>query len=151
MFVLSESKEMLRQVVMAQRFAVLATQQNEQPYVNLVAFAASDNLLYILFATSRNTRKYRNIQANGKVALLIDSRSNRPSDLSGALAITALGLASEVSEEESDRLVKYYLDKHPTLEEFVHRPETAIIRVTVTDYILARFDSVERIQPGDHS
>jgi nitroimidazol reductase NimA-like FMN-containing flavoprotein (pyridoxamine 5'-phosphate oxidase superfamily) len=150
-FVLSESKEMLRQVVMAQRFAVLATQQNEQPYVNLVAFAASDNLLYILFATSRNTRKYRNIQANGKVALLIDSRSNRPSDLSGALAITALGLASEVSEEESDRLVKYYLDKHPTLEEFVHRPETAIIRVTVTDYILARFDSVERIQPGDHS
>jgi uncharacterized pyridoxamine 5'-phosphate oxidase family protein len=56
---------------MTQRFAVLATQQGDQPYINLIAFATSDNHSFILFATSRNTQKYRNIQENEKVAILI--------------------------------------------------------------------------------
>lgn len=151
MSALSESKDLLQQVIMAQRFAVLATQQNEQPYINLIAFAASDDLAYILFATSRNTRKYRNILANRKVALLIDSRSNQPSDFSEAVAITVLGSASEVTEDEKDKLVEYYLDRHPTLTKFIHRPETALVRVKVTEYILARFERVERIRMGSYS
>jgi len=131
---------------MAQRFAVLATQQSDQPYINLVAFAASDDLSSILFATSRNTQKYRNMQENEKVAILIDSRHNEPSDLTGALAITALGAASEIVKDGKDSPVQNYLDRHPTLKEFLRRPETAIISVKITDYILARFDRVERIQ-----
>lgn len=55
MFALSKPKDSLRQVVTAQRFAVLATRQNEQPYVNLVAFAASDDLLYILSNNKQHT------------------------------------------------------------------------------------------------
>jgi nitroimidazol reductase NimA-like FMN-containing flavoprotein (pyridoxamine 5'-phosphate oxidase superfamily) len=148
---LSESKDLLRQVVMTQRFAVLATQQKERPYINLITFAASDDLTYILFATSRNTQKYRNILANRKVALLIDSRDNKPSDLSKAVAITALGSASEVTEDERDKLVEHYLNRHPTLTKFIHRPETALIRVKVNEYILARFERVERIQVDENS
>ncbi len=146
MSTLSDSIDVLKQVVTAQRFAVLATQQSEQPYINLIAFVASDDLSSILFATSRNTQKYRNMQENEKVAILIDSRRNEPSDLIGALAITALGLASEVAKDKKDSPVLNYLDRHPTLKEFLHRPETAIISVNITDYILARFDRVERIQ-----
>ncbi|UCG10757.1 MAG: pyridoxamine 5'-phosphate oxidase family protein [Dehalococcoidia bacterium] len=148
---LLESKDLLRQVVMIQRFAVLATQQKERPYINLITFAASDDLAYILFATSRNTQKYRNILANRKVALLIDSRDNKPSDFSKAVAITALGLASEVTEDEKDKLVEHYLNRHPTLTKFIHRPETALIRVKVNEYILARFERVERIQVNEKS
>jgi hypothetical protein len=131
---------------MTQRFAVLATQQSDQPYINLVAFATSDDHSLILFATSRNTQKYRNIQDNEKVAILFDSRRNEPSDLTGALAITALGSAHEVTKDRKDIPLQNYIDRHPTLEEFLGRPETAIISVKVTDYILARFDRVERIK-----
>jgi general stress protein 26 len=146
MSTLSESGDALRQVLMTQRFAVLATQLNDQPYINLVAFATSDDHSFILFATSRNTQKYRNIQENKKVAILIDSRRNEPSDLTGALAITALGSAHEVTKDRKDIQVQNYIDRHPNLKDFIRRPETAIISVKVSEYILARFDSVERIK-----
>ena len=151
MSTLSESRDVLKQVVTAQRFAVLATQQSDQPYINLIAFVVSDDLSSILFATSRNTHKYRNMQENGKVAILIDSRCNEPSDLTRALAITALGSAHEIVKDKEDSQVQNYIDKHPALKEFLRRPETAIISVKVTDYILARFDRVERMQMESHS
>jgi len=146
MAALSGAIDVLQQIVATQRFAVLATQQSNQPYINLVAFAASDDLSTISFATSRNTQKYRNLQENDKVAILIDTRRNEPSDLTGALAITALGSASEVVKDGKDSLIHKYIDRHPVLKEFVIRPETAIINVKITDYILAQFDRVERIQ-----
>jgi uncharacterized pyridoxamine 5'-phosphate oxidase family protein len=144
----SETKELLRQVVGAQRFAVLATLNSQQPYSNLVAFAVSDDLRHIIFATDRNTQKYRNILSNDKVAMLIDNRSNSQSDFTKALAITVLGIASELNGDRSDKLVQSYLNRHPSLTEFLQRPDTAVIRVMLTDYILARFDGAERIRVG---
>jgi uncharacterized pyridoxamine 5'-phosphate oxidase family protein len=147
----SETKELLRQIVGAQRFAVLATLSNQQPYSNLVAFAMSDDLRHIVFATNRDTQKYRNILSNNKITLLIDNRSNSQSDFTRALAITALGVAGELTGDESDKLVQSYLDKHPSLGEFLQRPDVVIINVLVTDYILARFDGAERIRIDDIS
>lgn len=147
----SEAKELLRNVVRAQRFAVLATLSSQQPYSNLVAFAVSDDLRHIVFATNRNTQKYRNILLNDRVALLIDTRSNNVSDFIEALAITALGVAGELTGDESDKLVQSYLDKHPSLGEFLQRRDVVIINVLVTDYILARFDGAERIRIDDIS
>jgi uncharacterized pyridoxamine 5'-phosphate oxidase family protein len=148
---LSEAKELLRQTVGAQRFAVLSTLSDQQPYSNLLAFAASDDLRHIIFATNRYTQKYRNILSNDRVALLIDTQRNNPSDFIEAMAITALGVAGEITGDESGKLMQSYLDKHPSLGEFLQRPDVAIIRVLVTDYILARFDSAERIRIDDIS
>ncbi len=146
MFESTDSNDLLKQVIATQRFAVLATQENEQPYMNLIAFAASNDLAYILFATDRNTHKYRNILKNEKVALLIDSRRNDTSDLTDALAITALGSAGEITQNRGDKLIIKYLNTHASLSEFISSSETAIIRISVKEYILARFDKVERIQ-----
>ena len=60
----SEAKELIRQIVESQRFAVLATQFEGQPYSNLVAFAEAEDLRSLLFVTSRNTRKYSNTLAS---------------------------------------------------------------------------------------
>ena len=76
--------------------AVLATQNELQPYTSLVAFAASDDLKELLFATTRATRKYANFSSNPRVAMLVDNRSNRLSDFSEAMAVTALGAIEEV-------------------------------------------------------
>ena len=145
----TETKGLLRRIMETQRFAVLATLNNQQPYSNLVAFAVSEDLRQIIFATERNTQKYRNIQANDRVALLIDNRSNNQSDFTEALAITVLGTASELKGDRSKKLVQSYLDRHPSLGEFLQRPDTAVIRVTVADYVLARFDGAERIRVDD--
>ena len=143
------TRGLLERVFTAQRFAVLATMRDQQPCGNLIAFAVSDDLRHIIFATSRKTQKYRNMLSNNRVALLVDTRSNDQSDLVDALAITALGTAGDLAGDERDRLVGSYLAKHPSLGEFLHRPDVSVIKVLVTDYILARFDGAERIRIDD--
>jgi len=135
--------------MITQRFAVLSTLNNQQPYSSLVTFAVSDDFRHLVFATNRSTRKYRNILENNQVALLINNCSNNQSDIIESLAITALGAASELTVDQSDGLVKSYLNKHQSLTDFIKSKDTAVIGVLVTDYILARFDGAERIPVND--
>jgi len=75
-----ELTDLIKRHLDSQLFAVLATQSEGQPYTNLIAFAKTDNLRSLIFVTSRNTRKYANTLASKRVAVLIDSRTNRSSD-----------------------------------------------------------------------
>jgi len=143
-----ELSELVKRVFASQRFAVLATQFEGQPYSNLVAFAEADDLGSLLFVTSRNTRKYSNTVANKKVALLIDSRVNRESDLNNAIAITALGTIEEVATDNKGYLSGIYLAKHPKLEDFLSKPSNAFMKVAVTEYIVASFEGVRHLRTG---
>ena len=130
-----EQIELLLQDLFAtQRFAVLATQEENQPYLSLMAFAATSDLRHLLFAMERQTRKYANLQANPRTAVLIDNRSNQSSDTHTAIAVTALGVAEEVAGTERDDLLRLYLAKRPQLEDFTRLPSCALFRVKVDSY-----------------
>lgn len=131
---------LLREVLTSQRFAVLATQSNGQPYSNLVAFAKSKDLGSLLFVTNRNTRKFSNAQSNKEVAFLIDNRTNQSSDLQNAIAITALGNIREVDKNDSNYLSQIYISKHPQLADFLNEPSNALMEVVVTGYFVATFE-----------
>ena len=76
-------REKLRKLFSVVQLAVLATEHDGSPYASLVAFAASDDLREIYFATDRETRKYSYLQENKQVALLVDNRSNGVEDFRG--------------------------------------------------------------------
>ena len=135
----------IKRLLASQRFAVLATQFEGQPYSNLVALAEADNLRSLLFVTSRDTRKYSNTLASKKVAVLIDSRTNQALDLNNAVAITALGTIEEVGTDNKGYLSGVYLSKHPQLKDFLHEPSNALMRISVTEYIVATFESVRHL------
>ena len=143
-----ETSEVVRNLLASQRFAVLATQSEGQPYSNLVAFAEADNLRSLLFVTGRDTKKYSNTIASKRVAILVDNRTNQPSDLDKAVAVTALGTIEEVSTDYRGYLSAIYLSKHPQLEGFLRKPSNALMRVAVTDYIVASFESVRHLHTG---
>ena len=130
----SHLRQLLRSLLASQRLAVLATQSAGQPYSNLMAFCEAADLQYLLFATSRNTRKYANLVTSPLVSLLLDSRSNQDSDFREAIAVTATGKAEEVKGPEKERLLGLYLEKHPYLAEFVESADNALFRVKVSDY-----------------
>ena len=139
----SHLKKMLKELFSSQPLAVLATQGDGQPYTSLVAFAATEDLGHLLFATTRSTRKYANLSGESRVAMLVDNRSNQDADFHKAMAVTATGTAEEVSEQERDHLVRLYLSKHPHLEEFVTSPTCALLKVRVrTYYTVSRFQNV---------
>ena len=91
-------KNELKKLFKKQRLAVLATHKNGQPYSSLVAFAVTEDLKHIIFATSRSTRKYEHFSSDGRVALLIDNRTNKVADFHSAIAVTAVGTAMEPDE-----------------------------------------------------
>ena len=134
-------------VLAAQRFGVLATAGHGQPYGSLVAFAATEDLKHLVFATSRETRKFANLLAEPRVALVIDSRSNSEADINSAVAVTALGPAHEAAGDERERLARVYLAKHPGLAEFIGSPDMAVCAVAVEDYVIARFREVMVLRP----
>jgi heme iron utilization protein len=142
---LYELSDSIKRVLAIQRFAVLATQSEGQPYSSLIAFAEADNLRSLLFVTSRDTRKYSNILVSKKVALLIDSRTNQDLDLTDAVAITALGTIEEISKANDVYLSKIYLSKHPKLKDFLYKPSSALMKVSINNYVISTFGSVRHL------
>lgn len=139
----STIRQRLESLLREQRLAVLSTQKGVQPYSSLVAFAATDDLKHLLFATHRGTRKYANLLENGHVAMLVDNRSNEESDFQNAIAATATGMAQELRGPEKEALLERYLDKHPYLGDFVSSAPCAFFKVAVDIYyVVTRFQEV---------
>lgn len=146
-----ELRGFLKNLLASQRFAVLATQLDGQPYCNLVAFAETDDLKSLLFVTSRNTKKYRNIITDEKVAVLVDNRINQVSDLNTAVAVTALGTVEEVPTTRRSYLAEIYVSKHPDLAEFIGKQANALMQITVEDYVVASFGEVKVLHFGSQN
>ena len=138
-----ELPRVIKRLLASQLFAVLATESGGQPFGNLVAFAGTEDLKSLLFVTSRDTRKYFIARKNERVALLIDSRTNKVSDLELAMAVTAIGVTQEVITDERNRLVNLYVLKHPSLSTFVNNSANALIKINVTEYVLASFSDTQ--------
>ncbi|MBI5013871.1 MAG: pyridoxamine 5'-phosphate oxidase family protein [Deltaproteobacteria bacterium] len=139
-------RESIGRLFARQRLAVLSTQATGQPHGNLVAFASTDDLALLLFATRRDTAKYRRLRAEPRAALLVDDRSNREADFQEAVAVTALGTARDAEASERARFLDLYLARHPSLFGFATAPDCALLWVEVERYLVSGFREVEELR-----
>jgi heme iron utilization protein len=138
--------EQLKTFFESQPLAVLATQKGIAPYVSLVAFASNEKLTYLLFSTTKATRKYSNLLENPAVSLLIDNRKNKIEDFRDAMAVTAIGKAEHPEDFERTIMENIYLMKHPHLLDFLHSPTTVFLKIRIEKYIVVtRFQHVVEI------
>ena len=139
----TDLRKKLRELFEKQRIGVLSTQKRNRPYASLVAFAVTDDLKSFVFATPRTTRKYSNIIASSRAALLIDNRSNKMSDFRKAMAVTAVGTVRELRKSGKSRLIQLYTGKHAHLEDFIRSPSCAVLCLEAeTLHIVDRFQHV---------
>lgn len=140
--------ERLKMLDGIERFGVLATQEEGRSYASLVAYALSPDLGTAIFATPKNTRKYKNIVKADEVALLLDNRS-QPSPITKAEAITLTGRAKPLRKgRERDEMAAIYLFKNPDLKDFVESPSTALVALEVNQAIyVSNFQKVTTWQP----
>ncbi len=131
----------------SQRLAVLSTQNNEQPYASLVAFAAGDDLEQVLFLTPNTTRKYQNLVENPKVAILVNNSLNQAADIYDAVSVTGTGTARVVEKADAPGLLALYLKKHPHMKSFSTAPTTALVCVRINRYFMVnQFQNVVEIR-----
>lgn len=103
-----------------------------------------------MFATLRTTRKYANLLAEPRVALLFNDRANEGTDLQDAAAVTVNGAVVEVEGEERARWTERLLARHPALADFLASPGCSLLRVDVASlYLVTRFQNVVELHVRD--
>jgi uncharacterized protein YhbP (UPF0306 family) len=139
----------IRRLVQEERFAVLCTQGQGQPYGSVVAFALSDDLSVAVFSTPMTTRKYRLLSECERVALVVDNRGKHPHDMMKVEAITATGQAIQLKPDpELDQWAELLTARHPYLRSFVTAPSTALFRIDIVRYLyVTRFQEVRQWVP----
>ena len=100
----------------------------------------------LFFATTQSTRKFANLSGDPRVSMLVDNRTNNPSDFRWAKAVTVTGKAEKIDKEKEVEITETYLRKHPHLKDFLDSPSCALIRIRVeTYYLVTRFQEVMEI------
>ena len=119
-----------------ERYAVLATYADGQPYTSLIAYALTGNLKGVVFATPKNTSKYKMLLRNPQVSVLIDSRQHSDGDYLSIESITAIGAARLLRKGRKLVAASSALSKkHPRLSAFITSSTTAVVLIEVTHYI----------------
>jgi nitroimidazol reductase NimA-like FMN-containing flavoprotein (pyridoxamine 5'-phosphate oxidase superfamily) len=136
----------LKGLFSSQKLGVLATQQKKIPYTSLIAFACSDDMRHIVFATPKTSRKFENIMSNSSVSFFIDNRSNKATDFRKAMGVTAVGSVRQLRKNNNSHLMKLYLRKHPKLESFLCSNSCAFLCIDVKSfYVVERFQNVTEV------
>jgi nitroimidazol reductase NimA-like FMN-containing flavoprotein (pyridoxamine 5'-phosphate oxidase superfamily) len=112
------------------RFLALATARDDVPHCSLMAYAASADGRAVYMLTGRGSRKYRNVQQNTRVSLLVDRReAAQARGLDAGEALTAgaeLAPLSDPAEAEAMRAA--LLERHPDLADFVAQPGVELLK-----------------------
>ena len=127
-------REYVEEALNSNRLAVLATVGDDQPHPSLIAITPFEGFCKLIFATYRNTRKFRNLALNAKVAVLIEGKNEEKSGIQNGFVITAYGNAMEFSFSENDSALQAHLQKYPELLSFTSDPDCALILVKVENY-----------------
>jgi nitroimidazol reductase NimA-like FMN-containing flavoprotein (pyridoxamine 5'-phosphate oxidase superfamily) len=146
----SAIKENIEGVLKTSGFAVLATEGNGQPHTSLIAITPFGNFRQLIFATNRNTRKYRNLSHNNKVAVLIESGVVNVKDLEKSVVLTIIGHAEEIRIAEKEAAYQAHLNRHPEMKSFMLSSDCALIRVMAQSYqVVYGIDEIRWITADD--
>jgi len=126
-------RENIKHLIEANDVCVLATVSGGDPHCSLMSYAANEDCREIYMATQKNTKKYRNLDANPSVSLLIDSREvDRENRRARAKALTVTGVFQRITDQARKmEIKKRFLDRHPHLQSFVDQPDAEMIVVRV--------------------
>jgi len=147
---LRTSKEYIADVLKHNKFAVLATEGNGQPHTSLIAITPFGSSSQIIFATYRNTLKYRNLLNNSKVAVLIESREANMKGLQKSIVLTIIGHTEEIGIAENESAYRTHLKQHPEMESFMLSSDCVIFRIIAKSYqVVYGIDEIRWINADD--
>ncbi len=127
--------EKMKQMVRDEKYCVLATALNNKPHCSLMAYTVDKDCKYLYMVTSRDSDKYRNLETNSSVSLLIDTRASKKGDPAKALTVT--GRFSHIENEHDLSLVKKDLiERHPELAVFLNDKSSCVFSIKIESFLL---------------
>lgn len=127
--------EKMKNLVREKDTCVLATVSEGNPHCSLMSYVADPECREIYMVTHRKTKKYRNLEGNASVSLLIDTREGAGEEAIKALTVD--GVYRKIKEaEQLARIRKALLARHPGLRVFIEDTEAEIFSVRVKSFQL---------------
>lgn len=127
--------EKMTALVRKKNVCVLATVSDNNPYCSLMAYITDGTCKEIYMVTHKNTTKFNNLQKNPSVSLLIDSRETQPRANAQALTIDGVFIPL-IDEDKKQNIRDRMLESFPHMKNFIHHPESEIIRVKINSFLL---------------
>lgn len=129
--------EKMKALVREKDSCVLATVSSGKPHCSLMSYIADPECREIFMVTHSKTRKYKNLQENPCVSLLIDTREEgRGIAIGQKKALTVSGIFQKVDSARKKVIRAQFLDRHPQLKELVDDPEAVLISIRVQSFQL---------------
>jgi nitroimidazol reductase NimA-like FMN-containing flavoprotein (pyridoxamine 5'-phosphate oxidase superfamily) len=130
-----ETIEQIKNIISSERLSVLATDDNGIPHTSLIGFLLDDDLKNLYFFTSSNTKKYKNIENNPKVSLLIDNRDIFLDKTYLITSVTVLGHATIIKKPIIE-VVENFLKIHREFKDFIKSDFTVLVKIVISRYIV---------------
>jgi len=132
------SKHTIQQLLDSMGFAILATESAGQPHASLVAVTPFQGWRQLVFATYRDTQKYRNLMQNRRVSVLVDGCKASRGGAQEGFVVTAVGHAQDIAAEHHLAALRAHLQRHPDLASFLDSPDCVLVGVAVDTYQVVR-------------
>jgi nitroimidazol reductase NimA-like FMN-containing flavoprotein (pyridoxamine 5'-phosphate oxidase superfamily) len=125
---------------------VLCTEAAGNPYCSLMTYLLSDDLGTLYLVSTRESRKFKNLLANPRVSVLVDSRQH-PTGEANIVSVTFAGLFQPLTDAEVPPIKTAFAGKHPELTEILNHPDSVIFAIKLTAYLL--LDGPVAAEQGD--
>jgi pyridoxine/pyridoxamine 5'-phosphate oxidase len=120
----NDTKQLIRDFIDKQKLAVISTVTSQgNPEAAVIEFAETDDL-ELVFTTFSTYRKYKNLQHNKRVALVIGWDEK--------ITVQYEGDAYELSKDEQEKYKEIYFMKNPKAKKWEERKEVRYFKVIPT-------------------
>ncbi|MFO7727420.1 MAG: pyridoxamine 5'-phosphate oxidase family protein [Desulfonatronovibrio sp.] len=126
----------IKEIIRANDLAVLATSAENTPYCSLMAYVSGDGGLKIYMLTRKDSRKFRNINANPQVCLMVDTRADKQGDRQSIKALTISGTCFPAHSSEQDPLLDLLIRTHPQLKTLAEYSDAVVMQVAAESFLL---------------
>ncbi len=128
--------ESIQEIIRTNNLAVLATCAENQPHCSLMAYASLDDFRLIYMMTQKDSRKFRNISANPRVSLMVDTRLDNPENRPSIKALTIGGICRPAAQIDQARLKDLLLQSHPQLKNLSAQQDAVVMEITAESFLL---------------
>jgi nitroimidazol reductase NimA-like FMN-containing flavoprotein (pyridoxamine 5'-phosphate oxidase superfamily) len=129
--------EKIKNFIRKKNICVLSTASDNKPYCSLMAYITDADCEEIYMATHKHTTKFKNLQNNPWVSLLVDSRETQPR--SNAQALTINGVFVPLQDKDKKQKIRdNMLRSFPHMKDFIHHPDSELIRIKIGSFLLLK-------------
>jgi nitroimidazol reductase NimA-like FMN-containing flavoprotein (pyridoxamine 5'-phosphate oxidase superfamily) len=136
--------EAIKALIQSRDVCVLSTVSGGKPHCSLMSYVTDVTCREFYMLTLTGTKKYRNLEGNSAVSLLIDTREEDIDHLRKDIrALTVNGVFQQMEDpSEEERVLQQLLERHPHLKEFAESGEAKVFTVRAKTFQL--LDGVSR-------